>query len=198
MSVSYYDEHATRYFAETVLVDMAGIRERFEHYFPLHAQDILDAGCGSGRDAKAFAESGYRVSAFDASEKLTKLASEWAGIPVRHLRFQEFEQHWSFDGIWACSSLVHVPLDELDEVFGRLTRALRPQGVMYLNFKKGHGEREQDGRTFTDLMPAEVCALVARQPDMELFELWVTGSLIAGNKDRWINVIARKKEAADV
>ena len=35
---------------------------------------ILDAGCGSGRDAKAFAALGHRVTAFDASPELAALA----------------------------------------------------------------------------------------------------------------------------
>ncbi len=49
----YYREYAAEFFENTVGVDMAEIRARFSALLPPGAR-ILDAGCGSGRDAKAF------------------------------------------------------------------------------------------------------------------------------------------------
>ncbi|WP_328987882.1 class I SAM-dependent methyltransferase [Thiorhodovibrio winogradskyi] len=56
-----------------------------------------------------------------------------------------------FDGIWACASLLHVPLDQLADALARLSRALKKDGVLYASFKYGRGEREHNGRRFTDL-----------------------------------------------
>ena len=72
-TLDYYEAHAEQFFADTQSVDMAPLYERFLSELPVGAL-ILDAGCGSGRDSKAFLERGYRVSAFDASEKLVALA----------------------------------------------------------------------------------------------------------------------------
>jgi 2-polyprenyl-3-methyl-5-hydroxy-6-metoxy-1,4-benzoquinol methylase len=50
---------------------------------------ILDFGCGSGRDTKAFLELGYRVDAVDGSSELCRMASEYSGISVKQMLFQD-------------------------------------------------------------------------------------------------------------
>ena len=71
----YYRQNAEPFFSATVQVDMTPLHERFLATLPAGAR-ILDAGCGSGRDAKAFAERGHAVAAFDASPELARLAAD--------------------------------------------------------------------------------------------------------------------------
>jgi hypothetical protein len=58
-----------------------------------------------------FAELGYEVVAFDASEKMVRLAHSRVGnrAVVRFMRFGDVTWRSEFDGIWACASLLHVP-----------------------------------------------------------------------------------------
>jgi 2-polyprenyl-3-methyl-5-hydroxy-6-metoxy-1,4-benzoquinol methylase len=114
----YYQQHADTFFDDTVEVDMTPLYGRF---LPLLADGaaILDAGCGSGRDALAFAMLGYSVTAFDASPALVALAENHSGRAVHCLRFQDITWQAQFDGIWACASLLHVPTAELPEVMDR-------------------------------------------------------------------------------
>ena len=49
--------------------DMSYERDRFISLLPAGGK-VLDAGCGSGRDSKAFLEQGFEVTAFDASERI--------------------------------------------------------------------------------------------------------------------------------
>ena len=35
------------------------------------------------------------------------------GIPVKHMLFQDLDEKEVYDGIWACSSILHVPANEL-------------------------------------------------------------------------------------
>lgn len=51
------------------MADLAEIREYFLGFLRRDAR-ILDFGCGSGRDAKAFAEAGRIVEALDGSQEL--------------------------------------------------------------------------------------------------------------------------------
>ncbi len=81
-TVSYYNTHATQYAADTVSADMRPARNLFLELLPRTAA-ILDLGCGSGRDAKAFLDAGYSVEAVDGSAKLCKIASAYTGIAVR-------------------------------------------------------------------------------------------------------------------
>ena len=73
-SERYYDENAQAFFDSTLNVDMQPLYDRF---LPLiqEGAHILDAGCGTGRDAYFFKTKGYSVTAMDASKTLCKLAS---------------------------------------------------------------------------------------------------------------------------
>ncbi len=75
--MSYYNQHAQEFFDSTVHVEM--------DILPLVQKggNILDAGCGSGRDSKAFKELGFQVHAIDASAVLAKLAEELIEQPVQ-------------------------------------------------------------------------------------------------------------------
>jgi SAM-dependent methyltransferase len=188
-TVAYYENRAETYFAETVAVDMAPLYARYLAYVPPGGH-ILDAGCGSGRDALAFRRLGYSVTAFEASSALAGLASAHCGLPVEVRRFQEDDWQERFDGIWACASLLHVPMAELPEVLRRLGRALKPDGVLYASFKFGAGERAHGGRRFTDLDEAGLAALVEAVTAIAVRKTWVTGDRREGREaERWLNAI---------
>jgi 2-polyprenyl-3-methyl-5-hydroxy-6-metoxy-1,4-benzoquinol methylase len=80
-TTDYYNHNAVQFIGATLEVDMGSLCQPFLSRLPAGAE-ILDAGCGSGRDALAFQALGYRVSAFDASEPLAALAAQVLGIPV--------------------------------------------------------------------------------------------------------------------
>lgn len=130
-TIGYYNENAEAFFAATTTVDMEPVYQRFLRLLP-PAGHLLDAGCGSGRDTKAFAQKGFSVDAFDASPQLAKLAAAFTGRPVEVMAFLEFERHHRYDGISACASLLHVPEVELVQVFQRLWHGLNPGGVSAL------------------------------------------------------------------
>jgi SAM-dependent methyltransferase len=195
-SLAYYEDQAEAFFAETVAVDMDPLYARFLAQVPSGGH-ILDAGCGSGRDALAFRRLGYAVTAFEASPALARLASEHCGFPVEVRRFQEIDWEDRFDGIWACASLLHVPMAELPEVLARLGRALKSDGVLYASFKYGVGEQEHGGRRFTDLDEEGLAALVETVPALAVVETWVTGDRREGREgERWLNAVAARGSAS--
>src|SRR5262245_33297557 len=102
-TVAYYDAQAEQYALETRTAEMGRLYEPFLKLVPSGGH-ILDAGCGSGRDALAFRRLGYRVTAFDASPVLCKMAEDLIGQSVSVLRFQEVAFREEFDSIWACAS----------------------------------------------------------------------------------------------
>lgn len=53
MTQSYYQANAHEFFEGTVAVDMSSLYDAFTPHLPAGAR-VLDAGCGSGRDALAF------------------------------------------------------------------------------------------------------------------------------------------------
>jgi 2-polyprenyl-3-methyl-5-hydroxy-6-metoxy-1,4-benzoquinol methylase len=83
------------------------------------------------REALAFAERGYEVVAFDASDAMVQLARERVGsrAVVHLMRLEELNTESEFDGIWACASLLHIPQPSLAGVATRLALAMRPGGA---------------------------------------------------------------------
>lgn len=189
----YYQHNAQQFFESTVAVDMAEIRDRFTALLPAHGS-VLDAGCGSGRDAKAFAEQGFQVEAFDASPELAELASQHSGLPVKVMRFQELDVSAHYDGIWCCASLLHVPRAELPEVFRRLAKALKAGGVLYASFKYGQGEREDNGRVFTDMREEEIGGMFTDNEiaGLRVVQEWLSEDRRRERSDRWVNVLVGK------
>ena len=89
----------------------------------------MDFGCGSGRDTKYFIENGFEVAATDGSEELCKSASEYTGIAVKQMLFQELNEIDKYDGIWACSSILHLSKKELVDVFVRMIERYAIMGL---------------------------------------------------------------------
>jgi hypothetical protein len=81
---------------------------------------------------------------------MARQAERITGLPVAVSRFQEMAYVEEFDGIWANASLLHVSRQEMGDGIARLTRALRPGGILYTSFKVGESEGFRDGRFFND------------------------------------------------
>lgn len=194
-SSDYYDRNAGEFFGSTIGVDVSDLYPPFLSRVR-QGGHILDAGCGSGRDAKWFAERGYRVTAFDASEELAALASHHCGFHVSVRTFADVHEQDAYDGIWCCASLLHVPTLEMASALSRLWRALKPGGCLYLSFKLGSGERDHDGRRFTDADEPTLRDWMAAFADAELEQVWVTQDKRPDRSERWLNAIATKRESS--
>jgi len=194
MTLKYYQDNAQTFFDGTVNVDMSSLYETFTRHLTSGAR-VLDAGCGSGRDAKAFLEMGYQVEAFDASPAMVELAREHTGLPVQLMTFADVDWKEKFDGIWCCASLLHVPAVELPGVMRRLADALKPGGVWYVSFKygDGDGEREVDGRRFTDMDEMGLRALVEFVAEIKVVGIWLTKDKRPRKDEVWVNGIIVKR-----
>jgi superfamily II DNA or RNA helicase/HKD family nuclease/SOS-response transcriptional repressor LexA len=191
---NYYVKFAGEFFDSTVGVDMTPMYERFLSGLHPNAR-ILDAGCGSGRDAKAFADRGFIVSAFDASEKLAELASRHCGFQVAVRRFEDMHEAKEYDAIWCCASLLHVPAADLSDTFARLWHALRSGGRMYVSFKHGTGERTDTSRHFTDADEISVRQWIEPLEQLQSLEVWLTKDQRPDRHEQWTNALAMRAPA---
>lgn len=192
-TLNYYSQNASAYLEDTQNVDMSALTQKFlSHLTP--GGHILDAGCGSGRDAYHFKQLGYRVTALEPCEELACHTEQLLGQKVCRLTFQQMGWENQFDGIWACASLLHVPESELIDVFQRLQRALKRNGVFYFSFKYGTTERVKDGRLFADMDEARIELLLNQLPELQLIELWQTHDVRPNRaSEPWLNGLVSKK-----
>lgn len=191
-TIQYYQQNAEQFSRETRSVDFSQNQGKFMSKLKKN-DTILDFGCGSGRDTKCFLEHGFQVEAIDGSEELCRLAGEFTGITVKHLLFQELAEKNKYDGIWACSSILHLPKQELIEVIQKMSLALKSKGIIYTSFKYGTFEGERNGRYFTDMTEDSFEEILQATKELQIEEQWITSDVRPGRgNEKWLNLILRK------
>lgn len=154
-TLEYYNKNAQLYCEQTLVGNLQENYEKFLSRLPKKAY-ILDFGCGSGRDSKYFMDNGYKVKAIDGSIEMCKLASKYIDQEVECMRFNELDDISIYDGIWACSSILHIEKEKLSNVLIKMINALKVNGVIYTSFKIGEGYEIKEGKYYNYLTKEEM------------------------------------------
>ena len=195
VTLEYYNQNAAGFLEETTGVEFSEIQNVFLNLLPEGAL-ILDFGCGSGRDALEFLKRGYQVDATDGSEEMCRAAAELTGLAVRQMLFQELDEKEKYDGIWACSSILHLPKSELEGVLERMTVALKKDGIIYVSFKYGVFEGERNGRYFANFTEETFTEFIKGMSGVTVEKMWITDDVRPGRgEEKWLNMILRKRAA---
>jgi SAM-dependent methyltransferase len=141
-TLGHYDHNALSFWQGTKSHDVSQNYQAFLSPFePGKKLDILDFGCGPGRDVDYFKSLGHRPVGLDGSEAFCQMAQEYTDCEVWHQQFLTLslpEQH--FDGVFANASLFHVPSQELPNVLLALYQTLREGGILFLSNPRGNSE----------------------------------------------------------
>ena len=175
-TLEYYNVNAEKFVESTLSVDFSQVQCEFLNLL-MPESYILDFGCGSGRDMKYFLEHGYRVDAVDGSAKLCRIASEFTGIQVHQMLFQELQEKEMYDGIWACASVLHVSKIELADILQKMCNAVKADGIIYTSFKYGNFEGERNGRFFSDFTEKSFFEFVKNIHELCIEKMWITGDV---------------------
>ena len=190
-TLAFYNKNAKAFAEETAFVDFKETQDKFINI--LQGKRVLDFGCGAGRDSKYLVEAGLDVVAIDGSAELCQIAESYVGIPVQQMLFQELVDRSRYDGIWACSSILHLPKEELRSVLMKMLNALTDNGIIYTSFKYGEFEGERNGRYFTDFTYESFCEFIRDIKGIAIEEYWYTGDVRPGREDqKWLNLLLRK------
>ena len=191
-TLQYYDDNKNSFTNTTVDLEFSDIQDRFLKYLEPGSL-ILDLGCGPGRDSRYFLSKGYLVEALDGSEEMVRIARKNTGLPVKHMLFNELDETNKYDGVFACASLLHVPSKELLEVIGKVSKALKNNGIFYLSFKYGDFEGYRNDRYFTDYKEDTFAQLMRPFHELVAVDHWISSDARPGRSDeKWLNVIMVK------
>jgi SAM-dependent methyltransferase len=200
-NLSYYEKNADAYAAKFDGFDLGELRAHFteavkkdapkrESIYGNTAPKLLEAGCGTGRDAAAFIADGFVVTAFDVSPAMVRKCSR----RIRELKknpnsqiaeratssvcdektFDEVRYRNEFDAVWASASLLHIPKKDLFDTIQRLVQSLKPDGVLFMSFKYGIGEAEFDSRHYSYFRRKELRIILDNIPNATILEMWLT------------------------
>lgn len=108
--------------------------------------ELLDFGCGPGRDLKTFRDLGHRATGLEGSPPLAEMARAHSGCPVLEQDFLELDlPAGRFDGVFANAVLFHIPRQELPRVLRELHAALKTGGVLFSSNPRGTGQEGWNG-----------------------------------------------------
>ena len=189
---AYYENNAQTYCNETAKFDVDELHRSFLANLS-NGSHILDLGCGSGRDSKAFLAAGYKVTAMDGSAEVAAFAERVINQPVTVASFQELTFQNKFDGVWACASLLHCPRAQLENVLSLISRALVPNGVVYMSFKWGDKETyDKRGRYFNNYTDSSLLAVIQKVTSLTVLDIWSDVKPLRDGEQKWINALVKK------
>ena len=146
-TLAHYDERAEAFWAGTRDHDVSqNINALLQHIEASPPFELLDFGCGPGRDLAAFKALGHHATGLEGSAQLAEMARAYSGCPVLEQNFLDLALPASqFDGVFANAALFHVPSQEVPRVLLELHRTLKPGGVLFSSNPRGDGQEGWNG-----------------------------------------------------
>ncbi len=187
----YYHEHSKEFIDNTINCDMSEQYRFFEKHLRGKGK-ILDIGFGSGRDSLYFKSKGYDVYSIDPESTFVESAKKMGLQNVFQMKAEEINFENEFDGIWACASLLHIPSKDLNSVFKKCAKALKPKGIFYASFKYGSFEGVRNDRFYTDLNENAAKTLL-NGTGLFIIDLCITKDVRDDHDEEWLNLILEKR-----
>lgn len=141
-TLEHYKHNAKEFWEGTCDHDVSQNYSEFLKAMPDDSPlDIIDLGCGPGRDVLYFKNLGHNVVGIDGCKQFVLMARELTGAEIWHQNFLELNlPNSKFHGIFANASIFHIPSQELSRVLAELNNALRPGGILFMSNPRGEFE----------------------------------------------------------
>ena len=193
-TIEHYENNAEAFWAGTKDHDVSQNIDAFLAALPTNkALDILDVGCGPGRDLLRFKSLGHKPIGLDGSATFCRMATEHSGCPTLNQTFVNMDlPDTSFDGVFANASLFHVPSSELLNVLRKLHACLRVGGILFTSNPRGSTEGWQ-GQRYGHYLELDSTKVFLEQAGFELLEHYYRpkGKPIA--QQPWLAIVSRRR-----
>lgn len=155
--------------------------------------EILDFGCGPGRDLAYFKKMGHLPTGLDGCSEFCKMAEKYTGCPTLNQDFLHLQlPAEKFDGVFANASLFHVPSQELERVLKELNATLKPGGILFSSNPRGTGEG-WNGDRFGNYMEFETYASYLTRAGFQVLDHYYRPPGLPRAEQPWLAVVSRKQ-----
>ncbi len=165
-SKKYYNQNASRLSEEYHSADVSEMHSLLGKWLP-EGGEVLEIGCGSGRDAAYMASLGCKVVATDASEAMVAYSGGHFqklgisnGIALHEAAFPLPPSNSllsdRFDAVVSIAVLMHIPDSELFEFAIQIRTILKYKGIFICSFSGSREASDDDTRLFVNREPAQV------------------------------------------
>ena len=192
VTLSHYNQNAEAFWSGTKDHDVTQNYAAFLAPFPKDKTlDILDLGCGPGRDVSYFKSLGHRPVGLDGSEAFCAMAREYTGCLILKQQFLSLElPRHAFDGIFANASLFQVPSQQLPRVLADLYAALRPGGILFLSNPRGNDEG-WSGQRYGHYMQFETSQLFLENAGFAVLDYYYRPLGKPRHEQPWLAIVAQ-------
>lgn len=193
ITLGHYDSNALSFWQGTKNHDVTQNYEAFLSRFPVVRKlDILDFGCGPGRDLGFFKSLGHRPVGLDGCEAFCNMGRENTGCQVLHQQFLKLAlPRQGFDGIFANASLFHVPSQELPRVLQQLHNSLRSRGILFSSNPRGDSEGWSDQR-YGYFMEFEAAKAYLEAAGFKVLSHYYRPAGVPRAQQPWLAIVSQK------
>ena len=193
-TIDHYERNSESFWQGTRDHDVSQNIDAFLNALPKNKSlDILDLGCGPGRDMCTFKSLGHRPVGLDGSKTFCTMAYQNSGCPALHQQFLSLElEQGGFDGIFANASLFHVPSQELTRVLQELHCALRPEGILFSSNPRGNGEGWQ-GQRYGHYMEFEEYKAYLKSSGFKIIDHYYRPSDLPRAQQAWLAIVSQRQ-----
>nr|WP_321411422.1 class I SAM-dependent methyltransferase [uncultured Carboxylicivirga sp.] len=206
-TISSYDNYASEYdtnvrniYNEYYESFILKLKESFPNLSEKQI-NILDLGCGSGRDIDFFYKKGFNITGIDKSKKLIKIArKKLQNVTILNEDILNFNTIGKkYNGIWINASLLHIPKIYIRSVLLNVVKSLEINGIVYISLKEGFGEHFEPDKRYNDAMKFwafytefEIINNL-ENIGMEILNSNIEKKNTTYSTHPWINILAKKK-----
>jgi SAM-dependent methyltransferase len=192
-TLEHYEKNAESFWQGTRDHDVSQNIQAFLQALPdTGSLDILDLGCGPGRDLCTFKALGHRPTGLDGSRSFCQMAQQLSGCPTLHQQFLTLDlADNSFDGIFANASLFHIPSQELPRILHELHRTLRPDGILFSSNPRGDAEGWQ-GQRYGHYMQLETSRHYLEQAGFAIIDHYYRPPGLPREQQPWLAIVSRR------
>lgn len=154
--------------------------------------DILDFGCGPGRDIAYFKSLGHNPVGLDGTAEFCQMARDMTDCPVFEQSFNELElEKHSFDGVFANASMFHVPSSNLHNVLTDLHSCLRPGGILFTSNPRGDEEGWQGPGRYGNFMQYDRSKEYLENAGFRLIDHYYRPPDLPRAEQKWLAMVSR-------
>tara|TARA_R110002072_G_scaffold184083_2_gene340466 strand:- start:37721 stop:38347 length:627 start_codon:yes stop_codon:yes gene_type:complete len=192
-TIHHYDLNAESFWQGTRDHDVSQNIQAFLSALPVKKSlDILDLGCGPGRDLSTFKKLGHKPVGIDGSKRFCEMAQKFSQCEVWHQHFLNLELGDNiFDGIFANASLFHIPSTQFPQVLSQCYRALKSSGVLFMSNPRGNAEGWQ-GNRYGHYMELEESSDYLNAAGFSILDHYYRPPGLPKDQQPWLAIVAQR------
>ena len=194
-TLDHYEQNALSFWEGTRDHDVTQNIEAFITALPVTKPlNILDFGCGPGRDLMTFKLMGHNPIGLDGSKAFCLMAKKYSDCNTLNQQFLHLDlKAHKFDGIFANASLFHIPSQELVSVLKVLHHSLRPNGILFSSNPRGNQEG-WSGQRYGHYMELENFEYYLAQAGFKVLNHYYRPAGEPREQQPWLAVISQREE----